>query len=58
MSKITKEKFERYVDVQMSGRTNMFAVRNVMLLSELTRKECLDIMGNYNKYKKEFQGGK
>lgn len=52
---ITKEKFQRYVEVQESGVTNMFAVTTVMALSDLTKEECLDIMKNYAKYKEMFQ---
>lgn len=48
---ITKEKFQKYVEVQKSGVTNMFAVKTVMTLSGLTKEECLDIMKNYSKYK-------
>ena len=31
MTEITKEQFEAYVDVQMSGVTNMFDVRTCLL---------------------------
>ena len=51
---ITKEKFQSYVDVQMSGVTNMFNVPLVCEISRLERKEVLDIMKNYSKYKKSF----
>lgn len=51
---ITKEKFQSYVDVQMSGVTNMFNVPLVCEISGLERKEVLDIMKNYPEYKKSF----
>lgn len=55
---MTKEKFEAFVEVQMSGRTNMFDVRTVCMLSGgvLTREDCMDIMkgDNYSKYKEEY----
>lgn len=50
---ITKEKFEKYVRVQKSGVTNMWAVDTVMQLTGLTKDECLDIMKNYSKYAEE-----
>jgi len=36
---VTREKFEAYVGVQMSGVTNMFNVPMVMSLSGLSKKE-------------------
>jgi len=56
-SGITKEKFEAYLAVQHSGVTNMWAVDTVIRLSgnSLTEADCLDIMKNYAKYKKEFE---
>lgn len=52
---ITKEKFQRYVKVQESRITNMFAVKTVMQLSGLTKEECLKIMKNYNKYAEAYK---
>ena len=51
---MTKEKFEAYVRVQMSGVTNMFAVKTVMAISGLTKDECCDIMKNYETYKEQY----
>jgi len=53
---INKEKFDAYVKVQMSGKTNMWDVNTVCRLSrfKLTRDDCLDIMKNYSKYKIDF----
>lgn len=47
---MTKEKFERYEGVRVSGVTNMFAIKTVMDISGLTKEECWDIMKNYDKY--------
>ena len=55
---ITERKFEEYYRVQKSGKTNMFDIRMVMVLSGLTKEECLDIMQNYKEYFKKFKGGK
>ena len=51
MEKITKEQFEAYVDVQMSGVTNMFDVRTVGQLSGLEKEQIMEIMTNYGKLK-------
>lgn len=51
---ITKKDFKAYVEVQMSGETNMFAITTVMQLTGLTKERILDIMKNYGKYKKQF----
>ena len=54
---MTKEKFEAYESIRKSGKTNMFDVKRVIELSdnELTKEDCLDIMKNYSKYKKEYE---
>ena len=53
---MTKEKFNTYVRIQMSGITNMFDVTTVVRLSKgiLTEEDCFDIMEHYSKYKNEF----
>lgn len=51
---ITKEKFQAYLEVQMSGVTNMFDVRVVQSYSGLEKSEILDIMKNYSQYKEKF----
>ena len=55
-----QEKFIRYENVRVGGLTNMFAIRNVMELSGLTKEECLDIQDNYSEHKEKFnlQGSK
>jgi len=53
---MTKEIFQAYEDIRQSGEINMFNVSKVVELSnfELEKEDCLDIMKNYSKYKKEF----
>ena len=60
---MTKEKFNSYLFVQRSGETNMWNVDKVIELANesalaesefLTEDDCLDIMKNYAKYKKEY----
>ena len=52
---ITQEQFQSYVDVQMSGVTNMFDVRTVSAISGLDRDQITDIMKNYRKYQEDFE---
>ena len=47
MTEITKEQFEAYEDVRVSGVTNMFDVRTVSRLSRLEKEEIMEIMKNY-----------
>ena len=54
MSEITKEQFEAYVDVQMSGVTNMFDVQMVSGLSGLNKEEIMEIMKNYGELKDKY----
>ena len=54
MEKITKEQFEAYVDVQMSGVTNMFDVKTVGQLSGLNKVEIMTIMTNYGELKDKY----
>lgn len=51
---ITKEDFESYEIVRLSGVTNMFAVNTVSDLSGLDRKQIMDIMQNYAKYAEKW----
>lgn len=44
---ITRDQFEAYREVQMSGVTNMFALSTVSELSGLSKDECFEIMSNY-----------
>ena len=54
MEKITQEQFEAYVDVQMSGVTNMFDVKTVSELSGLEKEEIMTIMKNYGQLKEKY----
>ena len=54
MNEITKEQFEAYVDVQMSGITNMMDVRTVSELSGLEKEEIMTIMKNYGELKEKY----
>lgn len=51
---ITKQEFERYLKVQKSGKTNMFNVNYVCLLSKLPRFKVMEIMENYEQLNKEY----
>jgi len=54
MITITEEDFQGYVAIQMSGVTNMFNVKNVELLSGLTREQILYVMENYKKLSEKY----
>ncbi len=45
---ITQDEFDAYVQVQMSGVTNMFNVSVVSDYSGLSRDKIITIMENYN----------
>ena len=52
-TEITKQQFKAYLQVLMSGITNMFDLRNVTALTGLDKNQCLEIMENYGElYKK------
>jgi hypothetical protein len=50
MTKITEQQFSKYVEVQMSGVTNMFDLKYVEYLTDLNKDEILEIMKNYTYY--------
>ncbi len=52
---ITKEQFESYVRVQMSGVTNMFDVRNVTALTGLNKNQIIEIMSNYGELEEKYK---
>ena len=54
MTEITKEQFEAYVDVQMSGVTNMFDVKTVGQLSGLEKEQIMTIMQSYGELKDKY----
>jgi hypothetical protein len=51
---ITKEEFLAYEEVRVSGKTNMFDVRNVEMLSGLSRKKIIEIIKNYGILKEKY----
>ena len=51
---ITQQQFEAYVNVQMSGVTNMFDVRTVSALTGLDRNQITTIMSNYRELDKKY----
>jgi hypothetical protein len=53
-TEITKDQFEAYVRVQMSGVTNMFDLKNVTALTGLDKNQCLEIMENYGELYKKY----
>ena len=54
MEKITKEQFKAYVNVQMSGVTNMFDVQMVSGLSGLEKEQIMTIMTHYGEFKDKY----
>lgn len=55
MDEITKEDFEAYVRVQMSGVTNMWAVNIVEELSGLSKEKIMTIMSSYSDLKDKWE---
>jgi Pyruvate/2-oxoacid:ferredoxin oxidoreductase gamma subunit len=51
---ITKKDFQKYVEVQMSGKTNMMAIGTVSALTGLSRDKVLNIMQNYSALDKKY----
>jgi len=57
---ISRDKFNAYTEVQMSGLTNMFDLDEVLRLNkkmseiELSKKELHYIMRNYSRLSKRF----
>ena len=54
-----KEKFIAYEKVRKSGLTNMLDINEVRFIAikygqMLTKKDCFDMMLNYDKYKKRY----
>jgi len=54
MTEITKEQFKAYVNVQMSGVTNMFDVQMVSGLSGLEKQQIMTIMTHYGELKDKY----
>lgn len=55
MEKITKEQFEAYEEVRLSGVTNMLDTRRVSRLSNLGLMTINIIMKNYGKLEEKFK---
>lgn len=55
---ITREQFQAYRDVQMSGVTNMYDVRRVIEEAdgELTREDVYTIMKSYGRLMTKYGG--
>ena len=53
---ITKDQFLAYEKVRRSGKTNMLDVQKVLAIAggKLTKLDCLEIMNNYDSYKKQY----
>ena len=54
MTELPQEQYEAYVDVQMSGVTNMFDVKTVGQLSGLEKEEIITIMQSYSELKEKY----
>ena len=52
---ITKEDFESYEAVRVSGITNMWAINVVEKFTGLSKKQIMAIMENYEDYEKMFE---
>jgi hypothetical protein len=51
---ITKEQFDSYEGVRVSGVTNMFDVKTVGRISGLSREQIFAIMEQYSELKEKF----
>ena len=61
---MTKAKFIAFEKVRKSGLANMYDINEIIFISlakfkqKLTKKDCFDIIVNYDKYKKQYGGKK
>ena len=53
---ITKDEFEAYEKVRISGVTNMFMATTVSELSGLSKDKVMDIMKNYGELDTKYPG--
>lgn len=53
-NQITQDEFDSYLEVQESGKTNMFNVSSVSEYSGLSTDKIFTIMKNYSDLKKEY----
>jgi hypothetical protein len=57
---MTKAKFIAFEKVRRSGLTNMMDINEVRFIAvskygqELTKKDCFDILLNYDKYRRKY----
>ena len=51
---ITKDEFDSYERVRVGGRTNMFMISNVEILSGLSVAKIKEIMADYGNLKQKF----
>ena len=51
---VTKEDFEAYKEVQESGHINMFDVKTVSRLADISEDKVFYIMNNYHNLTAEF----
>lgn len=58
MVKITKADFREYEGCRQRGNTNMFHIKNVEMLTGLSREKIVHIMKNYSDLHKKYMGGK
>ena len=56
MENITKEQFEAFEKVRLSGETNMFDFRMVAKLGKIRQKTVKKIITNYLRLKFKFKG--
>jgi len=56
MENITKEQFEAFEKVRLSGKTNMFDYCMVAKLGKITQKTVKKIITNYLRLKFKFKG--
>ena len=54
---VTKKEFEEYERIRETGKTNMFAIREVVSMSNgiLDTESCLIIIKNYSKLEQQFK---
>ena len=54
MENITEDQFNRYEGVRVSGVTNMFNIKVIIEITDLTKEQILEIMRNYKELSKKF----
>ena len=54
---VSLDDFEKYLEVRDSGRTNMFDVGTVEMLSGLDRETIMCIMKNFGELQNKYRAG-